>query len=315
MTSLSPSAHGPFSMTGYGSAHTDCDLGRISFELKSVNSRFFEFSARMPEEFRWLEPLMRDRIGQAVYRGKVELRVSLARSEASLAATQINPQGLASALRLSHQIRMDHQEVSPLSVADLLRMPGVIREPELSTTQWQNLFEGLTENALAEFMLSRQKEGERLVAVISSRLDALSEFAHKAKDLVPGAITHQQKRLTERMMESLLGLSSATAATFTEMTNTLHERVRQEVSLFGLRIDVAEEIDRLESHITATRTAISPSEKTRSGIGKRIDFLSQEMNREANTLGSKSPSAELASLSIEMKLLIEQIREQAQNLQ
>lgn len=299
------------SMTGFGSAQLDCDAGRLALEIKSVNSRFFELHPRMPEEFRWAEGQLRDAIQKQVSRGKIELRLSLQRTEAALAATQINAAGLASALRLSHQIRQDHPEIAPYSVADLLRLPGVLEESQLSHDEWSRLLGELVQAALAAFTESRQREGERLASVIEDRLCAILAHSKKAQALVPQAITQQEERLIERLTDALQKVASSGPALNAEQLTALQDRVRQEAALFGLRIDVAEELDRLSSHVQAMRSALT----LEKGVGKRLDFLAQEMNREANTLGSKSPSTELSSISIELKLLIEQIREQAQNLE
>lgn len=328
MTSLSPAPQ-IASMTGYGGAQSDCAAGRLSLEIKSVNSRFFEFTARMPDEFRWLESVMREAIQKSVRRGKVELRVNLTRSEASLAATQVSESGLSSALRLSHQIRTDHPEIAPFTVADLLKIPGVIREPELSNKDWQKLFMDLLGQAINQFSESRRAEGTKLCELIEMRLKRIEEHAQSARAIMPQAILNQQQKLTDRLLESVntaASTMSTAAAASSEAMLSLSERIRQEVALFGLRVDVAEEIDRLQSHIDAARQALGVKEASKSkgalhasasesGIGKRLDFLAQEMNREANTLGSKSPSPDLSALAIEIKLLIEQIREQVQNLE
>jgi len=332
------------SMTGYGSAQADFSLGRLQIEIKSVNSRFFEMHPRLPDELRWAESLIRDTVQRCVQRGKVELRVSIMQSQSSLVSSQINAAGLASALRLSHQIRQDHPEITPFSVADLLRLPGVVQESSLTELEWRQLLTSLLDQALKGFTQSRQQEGARLGQAIADRLTQINDLTEKAKVFVPQAIAAQKQRLTERLMESIQNLPSITQSSVSSGTTSvvpslvpaavsseapsaipsttasaviaadqiqaLSERIRQEVAVFGLRIDVAEEIDRLKSHLLAATEALK-----NSAAGKRLDFLAQEMNREANTLGSKSPSADLSKISIDMKLLIEQIREQAQNLE
>lgn len=317
MTSLYPQPPAVQSMTGYGSAQRDCAAGRVSLELKSVNSRFFELNARIPDELRWLEQSIRETLQQHVQRGKVELRLAMSRSESHLAATQINAPGLASALRLSHQIRQDHPEVAPFSVAELLKTPGVTLEPELSAQQWQDLVAGLVQEALERFIHSRATEGARLAQTVSERLDRIQALAEQARRLLPEAISHQQQRLTEKLKECLTSAASSDPSSklgAADLATALAERIRQEIAVFGLRIDVAEELDRLGAHVAAARQALRPAQEM-GGVGKRLDFLAQEMNREANTLGSKSSSTELSGISIELKLLIEQIREQTQNLQ
>ncbi len=295
------------SMTGFGSASADCAVGRLSVEIKSVNSRFFELNPRLPDDFRWAESLCREKIQAQVQRGKVDFRLSLTRNDASLSQTRINPAGLASALRLAHEIRTDHPEIAPFSVSDLLRLPGVTQESQLSQEEWGTLIGPLLDQALKQFSESRDAEGQRLLATIAVKLGEIATLAEKAQHLLPAAREAQQTKLTERLKEALSAALAANTLTLSaEQLCAIEDRVRQEAAVFGLRIDIAEELDRLRSHIEAAR---------KTGAGKRLDFLAQEMNREANTLGSKAASTELSNISIEMKLLIEQIREQAQNLE
>lgn len=295
------------SMTGFGSASADSAVGKLSIEIKSVNSRFFEFNPRLPDEFRWAESMCREKIQSQVQRGKIDLRLSLSRSEQSLSQTKINPAGLASALRLAHEIRVDHPEIAPFSVNDLLRLPGVTQESQLSQEEWVAQIGALLDQALKQFSESRANEGRRLLSTIAIKLGEIAGLADQAQRLLPAALEAQQAKLTDRLKDALSAALTASGQTLSpEQVSTIEDRVRQEAAVFGLRIDIAEELDRLRAHIEAARKADS---------GKRLDFLAQEMNREANTLGSKAASTELSNISIEMKLLIEQIREQAQNLE
>lgn len=295
------------SMTGFGGASADCAVGKLAVEIKSVNSRFFEFNPRLPDDFRWAESMCREKIQSLVQRGKVDFRLALARSEQSLSQTKINPAGLASALRLAHEIRVDHPEIAPFSVNDLLRLPGVTQESQLSQEEWVAQIGPLLDQALEQFSQSRANEGKRLVATIAMKLGEIAALADQAQRFLPAALEAQQAKLTDRLTEALSAALTASGKTLSpDQVLTIEDRVRQEAAVFGLRIDIAEELDRLRSHIEAAR---------KTGSGKRLDFLAQEMNREANTLGSKAASTELSNISIEMKLLIEQIREQAQNLE
>lgn len=311
------------SMTGFGSAQADCPAGRLSIEIKSVNSRFFEFLPRMPDDFRWAESLCRENTQSVVGRGKVELRLGLSRTEASLASTQINPAGLASALRLAHEIRHSHPEIQPFSVSDLLKLPGVTIESQLSQDEWQVLIQQVLDRALEQFRQSRLSEGERLIQTILDRLDKIQERCTQAAAHVPQAIALQQQKLADKLREALGVIQTAATepsrsavSLSAEQLQQLEERIRQETAVFGLRIDIAEELDRLQAHLASARSVLSAkSQDGKNGIGKRLDFLTQEMNREANTIGSKAASSELGGISIEMKLSIEQIREQVQNLE
>ena len=301
------------SMTGFGSAQMDCPSGRLGLEIRSVNSRFFELHPRLPDEFRWAESLLRDRVSSQIARGKIELRLSLSRTESTLSMTRISPAGLQSALRLAQEIRHEHPDIASFSVHELLKLPGVVVEPQLSQQDWAALLDSLAASALEQFSNNRIAEGEKLALMIGDRLRQIQTLCSNAKVLIPQAITTQQNRLSEKFREALA--SAARDAADSVKLAALEERIRQEAAVYGLRIDIAEELDRLSAHLTAAHTALQSPSKPGTGIGKRLDFLTQEMNREANTLGSKSASIELSNISIDMKLLIEQIREQVQNLE
>jgi uncharacterized protein (TIGR00255 family) len=302
------------SMTGFGSAQIDCPAGRLGLEIRSVNSRFFELHPRLPDEFRWAESLLRERISSQIARGKIELRLSLSRTESTLSMTRISQPGLQSALRLAHEIRQEHPDITSFSVHELLKLPGVLVEPQLSQQEWAALLDGLATSALEQFSRNRIAEGDKLGLVIGDRLQQIQKLCSNAKEQIPQAIAAQENRLSEKFREALAGIAQDAADAI--KLAVLEERIRQEVAVYGLRIDIAEELDRLSAHLTAATTVLqSPPKSGTGGIGKRLDFLTQEMNREANTLGSKAASIELSKISIEMKLLIEQIREQVQNLE
>ena len=302
------------SMTGFGSAQIDCPSGRLGLEIRSVNSRFFELHPRLPDEFRWAESLLRERISSQIARGKIELRLSLSRTESTLSMTRISQPGLQSALRLAHEIRQEHPDITSFSVHELLKLPGVLVEPQLSQQEWAALLDGLATSALEQFSRNRIAEGDKLGLVIGDRLQQIKKLCSNAKEQIPQAIAAQENRLSEKFREALAGTAQDAADAI--KLAVLEERIRQEVAVYGLRIDIAEELDRLSAHLTAATTVLqSPPKSGTGGIGKRLDFLTQEMNREANTLGSKAASIELSKISIEMKLLIEQIREQVQNLE
>ncbi len=296
-------------------------MGRLSLEIKSVNSRYFEFNPRLADEFRWAETLIRERVQRRISRGKVECRLGLSRTEASLSALKIHGPGLASALRLAHEIRRDHPEITMLSVAEILKLPGVTQEHQLSQEELTTLIESLLTQALDQFSLSRQSEGARLIDMILDRTGKLKMLAAQAQRLVPQAIDAQRQRLSEKLREAITGAlttgehSPGTFGLTQAQQESLEERIRIETAAFGLRVDIAEEIDRLNSHLSAVEKMLSSTATPGTSAGKRLDFLTQEMNREANTLGSKAASVELSNIAIDMKLLIEQIREQAQNLE
>jgi uncharacterized protein (TIGR00255 family) len=311
------------SMTGFGTSFLDCPMGRLSLEIKSVNSRYFEFNPRLADDFRWAETMVREKIQRRISRGKVECRIGLSRTEASLSALKIHAPGLASALRLAHEIRRDHPEIAMLSVAEILKLPGVTQEHQLSQDELSALIDTLLGQALDQFSQSRHAEGARLTETILDRISRLKVLAKEAQTQLPQAIEVQRQRLSEKLKDAIHGAlaasptqTSATTVTLTaEQQAALDERIRVEAAAFGLRADIAEEIDRLNSHLSAAEKMLSAKESATTSVGKRLDFLTQEMNREANTLGSKAASVELSNIAIDMKLLIEQIREQAQNLE
>ncbi len=299
-------------------------MGRLSLEIKSVNSRYFEFNPRLADEFRWAETLIRERLQRAISRGKVECRLGLSRTEASLSALKIHGPGLASALRLAHEIRRDHPEITMLSVAEILKLPGVTQEHQLSQDEITALIDTLLTQTLDQFSHSRQAEGARLIDTILDRTSRLRTLAGQAQTFLPQAIDAQRQRLSEKLREAITGALTTTdhapntpnAPGLTQaQQDALEERIRIETAAFGLRVDIAEEIDRLNSHLSAVEKMLTATATPGTSAGKRLDFLTQEMNREANTLGSKAASVELSNIAIDMKLLIEQIREQAQNLE
>jgi uncharacterized protein (TIGR00255 family) len=191
------------SMTGFGSAQIDCPSGRLGLEIRSVNSRFFELHPRLPDEFRWAESLLRDRVSSQIARGKIELRLSLSRTESTLSMTQISPSGLQSALRLAHEIRQEHPDIASFSVHELLKLPGVVVEPQLSQQEWSALLDGIAASALEQFSKNRIAEGEKLGLVISDRLQQIQKLCGSAKAQIPQAITAQQNRLSEKFREAL----------------------------------------------------------------------------------------------------------------
>ena len=255
-----------------------------------------------------LEPMLRETITARVSRGKVECRLSFGRKErvASLAANQ----ELLSALHSAQQSVLGmFPEARPLSVNELLRWPGVLHESELSQDTLQADVLATLKIALTGFIESRQREGAALMSMLLSRIDEIEAIVARITPLVPAAVEQFQQKAIDRLREALgLAVSDGKPAITTE---EMHERIRQEVTLYGIRIDVAEELTRLSGHLAETREIL----KKGGQVGKRLDFMMQELNREANTLGSKAAVKALSDASMQMKLLIEQMREQVQNLE
>lgn len=283
-------------------------MGLVQIEIRSVNSRFFEYSSRMAEELRGFEAQVREQCTQALRRGKVECRLQLSRSQASNSELKINRLLATQLMSAGDQLRsLGSQPPSPWTTAELLRWPGVLIEHESDPEAMVSLIDRLCRNAIASLLASRRREGETLKAQILDRLDQLLELTVQAGRLVPDSIRQLSERMRARLTEAFEGIAA------TEREEMLIERIRQEAHAASIRSDVAEEVDRLQVHVQEMRRCLSASEA--ETLGKRLDFLTQEMHREANTIGSKSAGLELTQLSMEMKLLIEQIREQVQNIQ
>ena len=291
------------SMTGYAVATRDSALGTVTIELKSVNSRFLDLQFRINDELRAFEPLLREAITQAVARGKVECRLSFGRKQAE--SSQAINQGLLQTLsRMQEQVRQQFPQAALLSVAELLRWPGVIEEAQASQDSLQAEIQAALHEALQGFTASRQREGAALQAMLLSRVEEMEHIVERITPLMPQAIAGFQHKATERMREALAGTEG-------KLLDEAMERVRQEVTLYGVKLDVAEELNRLSAHLKETRAILAKGGQA----GKRLDFMMQELNREANTLGSKAALKELADASMALKLLIEQMREQVQNLE
>jgi len=295
-------------MTGYAVSNRDSDAGSITLEIRSVNSRFLDLQFRINDDLRMLEPMLRETISARVSRGKVECRLSFGRKErsASLAAND----ELLSALQSAQQsVLTRFPEARPLSVNELLRWPGVLHEAELSQDSLQGDVQATLKVALEAFIESRQREGAALMTMLLSRIDEIEAIVARITPLVPAAVEQFRQKAIDRLQEAM-GLATGDAKPAVS-SEDMHERIRQEVTLYGIRVDVAEELTRLSGHLTETREIL----KKGGQVGKRLDFMMQELNREANTLGSKAAVKALSDASMQMKLLIEQMREQVQNLE
>lgn len=298
------------SMTGYAVATREAEAGTLTVEFKSVNSRFLDLQFRINDDLRALEPALREAIMARVNRGKVECRLSFGRRQASGMAQNLNTAALHSLSKLQQEIRKQFIDAQPMSVNDLLRWPGVIEESGITHEALQAEVQTVVAEALDAFVATRTREGAALQTMLLSRIDEMEAIVQRITPLVPQAITQFQQKATERMKE-VLGLAATNGATSSVSREEALERIRQEVTLYGIRIDVAEELSRLSAHLTETRRVLSKGGQ----VGKRLDFMMQELNREANTVGSKAALKELSDASMAMKLLIEQMREQVQNLE
>lgn len=300
-------------MTGYATSTRETAGGTLTIELKSVNSRFLDLQFRINDDLRALEPTLREAIMGRITRGKVECRLSFGRKVATGGAQALNSGVLTSLAGLQADIRKQFKDAAPLSVNELLRWPGVIEEAEIGQESLQTEVASAIAATVDTFVDSRAREGAALQTMLISRIDDMEAIVQRITPLIPQVIAQFQQKATERMQEAL-GLAAQNGNPTAVPTISREEaldRIRQEVTLYGIRIDVSEELTRLAAHLTETRHIL----KKGGQVGKRLDFMMQELNREANTVGSKASVKELSDAAMALKLLIEQMREQVQNLE
>jgi uncharacterized protein (TIGR00255 family) len=283
------------SMTGYASAARDLPQLSLAAELKSVNGRYLDIQFRLPDELRSLEPPLREMIAARVGRGKVECRVAISAAAGGGPKLALDDKLLAALADASRKVREAIPDAAPLRVGEVLHWPGVLADDRSTLARDTAL--ALIEGVLKEFSASRAREGEKLAGMLLDRVGRMESLLARIQPLLPEAVAAYEERLAGRLREAL-GASD-------------EERIRQEIALFGVKIDVAEELSRLAAHLQEVRRVVTGG----GVVGKRLDFLMQELNREANTLASKSVSKELSDASLEFKLLIEQMREQIQNIE
>lgn len=300
-------------MTGYASAqhstaHTSSEVesrnappSRLGLEIRSVNSRFLDLSFRLPEELRQYEPALRELLVGRIKRGKVELRAAI-ESESQSSVPDPSPRLLQRLNAVQDSVRAWLPEARPLSVADVVRLCA---SEQLPARDWRQDLLALAERTLAELLLARQREGERLAAVMLEQIGQLRTLTGQAKPLVPQLVAQQRQRFMDRWTEAM-ALTDGAA-----LPEAAQDRALAEATAFAIRIDVAEEITRLGSHLDEIERLLRKGGE----VGKRLDFLIQELHREANTLGSKSAALELTHISVDMKVLVEQMREQVQNIE
>ncbi|MDO9010273.1 MAG: YicC/YloC family endoribonuclease [Gallionella sp.] len=284
------------SMTGYANTSADFATGSLSLELRAVNHRYLDIQLRMPEELRVFESALRELITAQLQRGKVECRINYAARDVQ-GGTTLNHDLLLQLANWNKEVQAALPEAQTLSVADVLRWNGVLQTPAASADELRATLLALMQTALQEFSASRAREGEKLKDFLFVRLEKIEALRTDVMPHVPTAIAAYELKLTNRLRDALQGAED--------------ERIRQEITLFASKIDVDEELSRLASHLSEMRRIL----KQGGAVGKRLDFLMQELNREANTLGSKSVDAEVSRSAMEMKILIEQMREQIQNLE
>jgi uncharacterized protein (TIGR00255 family) len=286
-----------FSMTGYAAQEKSLDNATLILELRAVNSRYLDLHFKLDDNLRSLEPLMREQIGEQLSRGKIECKLNLMARTTSLQAAQIDPAMLQQLAAMQATAKKHFPQSRELSVADILRWPGVLISEAGAESKLAEEVKALLQEGLQALNASRAREGEKLKALILERLVQIEQLVETVKPLLPTLTQEYQAKLEAKLNDSLKNLDP--------------ERLAQELVLFAQRIDVDEELSRLTAHISEVKRILNSD----APAGKRLDFLMQELNREANTLGSKSVAVETTKVSMELKVLIEQMREQIQNIE
>jgi len=289
------------SMTGYSTANADLDSGALTLELRAVNHRYLDIQLRMPDELRRFESAMREVISAQLQRGKVECRVNYAPRSSQSNAT-LNQTLLKQLSAWNTEVQNILPDARSLSVADVLRWQGVLEAPTPTDNALRTALLNLLQETLSEFSASRAREGEKIKDFLLLRVQKIESLRTNVLPNIPAAIAAYEQKLILRLHEAMQNAP---------LRDMWDDRIKQEVSLFASKIDVDEELSRLASHLTEVQRILSQG----GAVGKRLDFLMQELNREANTLGAKSVDAEVSRCAMEMKILIEQMREQIQNLE
>jgi uncharacterized protein (TIGR00255 family) len=285
------------SMTAFARQQGHGEYGELTWEIRSVNHRFLETTVRLPEELRGIEPTVRERVTARLGRGKLECNLRLKMAAGGAVELQVNErmveQILAAADKMAHRLHSSHHP----SIMDVLRWPGVMEAGEQDFSPVQEAALLLLDQALGSLLEAREREGARLADLIVQRVEGMHRQVETARERMPVVIDAVRERLRARLTEVAESLDQ--------------ERLEQEMALLAQRLDVDEEMDRLRTHLDEVSRVLQQDEP----VGRRLDFLMQELNREANTLGSKSADSETTGISVEMKVLIEQMREQVQNIE
>ncbi|MBH9739816.1 YicC/YloC family endoribonuclease [Vibrio navarrensis] len=286
-----------YSMTGYARKEVKSDWGTAVWEIRSVNQRYLETYFRLPEQFRGLEPLLRDRFRQRLARGKVECNLRFEANPAAKSELKINEALAKQVIKAAEQVMHMTGELSRLNPFQVMQWPGVMETPEQDMDTINKALLATFDEALAEFIESRGREGDNMKALIEQRLEAISAEVVKVRARMPEILQWQRERLLGKFEEAKIELDAT--------------RVEQELILLAQKSDVAEELDRLDSHVKEARNVL----KKGGACGRKLDFMMQEFNRESNTLASKSIATDITASGVELKVLIEQMREQIQNIE
>ena len=285
------------SMTAFARQEVELAEGTLTLELRSVNHRFLEMSVRLPEELRALEPELRERAGRRVKRGKLECNLRFSPALPETEALYVDAHMLKRVLSTVASLSAQLEQVAPINPFDVLGWPGILQEQTTDHSTLQQQAGNLFERALAELVATREREGVQIRELLLTRLTAMEALVHTTR----GRMSEVRQRVREKLIARVSELS----------TDLDEDRLEQELVYLVQKMDVAEELDRLDGHIEEVRRVLGRDEP----VGRRLDFLMQEFNREANTLASKSADAETTRAAVELKVLIEQMREQVQNVE
>lgn len=286
-----------FSMTGYAITSQDTPYGSLSMELRSVNNRYLDIQFRLPDDFRKQEVIMRELITTQLSRGKIECRLNYSPVANNTNTLQLDNAIFEKLLELEQTVKARYPTAQSLTVTEILHWPGILGNNNLPLDTLGEIAIGLLQTALADLRDSRTREGNKLKFVLLERINQMRQLLQSAIPRIPTLIATFEEKLRTRIEEALGNLED--------------DRIRQEITLFAGKIDVDEELSRLQAHLDEVERIL----KKGGSVGKRLDFMMQELNREANTLGSKSVDLEISRISMELKVIIEQMREQAQNIE
>jgi len=285
-----------YSMTGYAVAARELESAVLNLELRSVNHRYLDIQFRMPDELRVIEPALREALAAKLNRGKVECRISYTPTPGQK-GVDLDQELLRQLVTLEKRVRAALPDAQGLTASDVLRWPGMLGTDTLDVDSMRVVCRELLDSVLEEFATTRAREGEKLKTMLLERAASVETLVAEVAPRMPQVIAGFQEKLATRLKEAL--------------ANADEDRIRQEVALFANKIDVDEELTRLTTHMGELRRILEKG----GAAGKRLDFLMQELNREANTLGSKAADIAVTQVSMELKLLIEQMREQIQNIE
>ena len=286
----------PRSMTAYARITEENSWGSITCELRSVNHRFLEVGFRMPDVLRESETVLRDMTRKKLTRGKIDCSVQIAFNHSDAGST-LDLEVAQSHIEIAQAIANKLSDAAPISAIDIMQLPGVIKDASIEASQVNKAGKKAFDLALDQMLKGREREGAKLAEMVEQRLAGIESQIAIVRENLPEILQQQRTRLHEKLNELKEQMDE--------------QRLEQEMVIIANRADVDEELDRLEAHISEIRLAL----KSKESIGRRLDFLMQELNREANTLGSKSISSTTTQVSVELKVLIEQMREQIQNIE